>query len=63
MDVAPQEMYRTFNMGIGMILIVSPEEAGTVREDLAARGEASYCIGQVVENETAVVLEGGEFDA
>lgn len=62
-NVAPQEMYRTFNMGIGMILIVSPEEAGTVREDLAARGEASYCIGQVVENETAVVLEGGEFDA
>lgn len=33
------EMYRVFNMGIGMILLVSEEEAAKIQEDLKAKGE------------------------
>jgi len=48
------EMLRTFNMGIGMVAVVSGEEAGAVMDDLAARGEKSYLIGEVVKGEGEV---------
>jgi len=48
------EMFRTFNMGIGMVAVVSKEEAGEIMNDLAARGEKSYLIGEVVEGKGEV---------
>ncbi len=48
------EMYRTFNMGIGMILVVSPEDAGKVEAHLGARGEASHRIGEIVPGDGTV---------
>ena len=36
------EMYRTFNMGIGMIIIASADEAEKIKADLQARNEAVY---------------------
>ncbi len=59
--VAWPEMYRTFNMGIGMILVVPPEQVNPIREDLAARGETSYVIGKITEGSRTVVLKGGVF--
>lgn len=49
--VAHREMFRVFNMGVGMIVIVPEEEAGGVTDDLAAAGEASWILGKVVEGE------------
>lgn len=46
--VAPEEMYRTFNMGIGYVLIVSPEEEAPVRQALEQQGLATYGIGVMV---------------
>ncbi len=60
-NVAPREMYRTFNMGIGMILIISPEEADLVQADLAARGEKSFVIGKVTRGKHEVTMTGGVF--
>ncbi len=57
-----QEMYRTFNMGIGMILIVSPEEAEKVKAHLASAGETVYSIGRVVRGAHDVTIKGGVFD-
>ena len=57
-----KEMYRTFNMGIGMILIVSPEEAEKVKAHLAGAGEKVYTIGRVVRGEHDVTIKGGVFD-
>ncbi|MDD4170088.1 MAG: phosphoribosylformylglycinamidine cyclo-ligase [Desulfotomaculaceae bacterium] len=48
------EMLRTFNMGIGMVAVVSATEAGAVMDDLAGRGEKSYLIGEVVEGQGIV---------
>lgn len=49
--VSTTEMFRVFNMGVGMVVITSPEDAGAVADDLAAAGEASWILGEVVEGE------------
>ncbi|NND44771.1 MAG: phosphoribosylformylglycinamidine cyclo-ligase [Xanthomonadales bacterium] len=48
-QVSDAEMRRTFNLGIGMVLIASPAEAGTLRQHLEAAGEAVFDIGAVRE--------------
>jgi phosphoribosylformylglycinamidine cyclo-ligase len=55
------EMYRTFNMGIGMILIVSAEEAEAVKAHLQDADETVYEIGKVVKGNHDVTLQGGVF--
>jgi phosphoribosylformylglycinamidine cyclo-ligase len=47
--VATGEMFRVFNMGVGMIVITAPENADSVANDLAAAGEMSWILGEVVE--------------
>jgi phosphoribosylformylglycinamidine cyclo-ligase len=42
-------MFRVFNMGVGMIVISSREHADAVATDLAAAGERSWILGEVVE--------------
>jgi len=55
--VADAEMYRTFNMGIGMILLVAAEDAATIQADIASRGEKSYIIGKVTAQKHLVELK------
>ena len=45
------EMFRTFNCGIGMILIVAPKDADRIMEDLHERGEEVFAIGRVIRAE------------
>jgi phosphoribosylformylglycinamidine cyclo-ligase len=47
-QISDEEMYRTFNMGVGMILVVSPGELHEVEHSLERRGETSFLIGSVV---------------
>ena len=56
------EMYRTFNMGIGMIIIASADEAEKIKADLQARSEAVYEIGKVTQGSHEVIVKGGVFD-
>lgn len=56
------EMYRTFNMGIGMIIIASADEAEKIEADLQARNEAVYEIGKVTQGSHEVIVKGGVFD-
>ena len=56
------EMYRTFNMGIGMILVVSPEDEQAVLAHLTERKEPAYSIGTVTAGSRQVELRGGVFD-
>lgn len=46
-NVEEHEMFRTFNMGIGFILVVAPEDVAAVTSRLEAAGEKSYVIGEV----------------
>lgn len=55
-NVAEREMYRTFNMGIGMVIVASPEDAVSISAHLNERGEKHYRIGRVVEGAQVVSL-------
>jgi phosphoribosylformylglycinamidine cyclo-ligase len=46
-NVAPQEMFRTFNCGIGMVVIVSQADAAKAISQLTAAGEKVWQIGQI----------------
>jgi phosphoribosylformylglycinamidine cyclo-ligase len=46
-NVAEQEMYRTFNCGIGMVVIVAAEDADAAISQLQAAGETVYRIGAI----------------
>jgi phosphoribosylformylglycinamidine cyclo-ligase len=45
--IAEEEMYRVFNMGIGMVLTVRPASVGRVVRMLERAGEQAFVIGQV----------------
>ncbi len=61
-NVDVKEMYRTFNMGIGMILVVDPENLAAVKAQLEKQNEAVYEIGRIEEaGAERVIMEGREF--
>ena len=60
-DVPKEEMFRTFNMGIGMMVVVSPEDADRALEVLKGAGEEATFIGEVIEGEGEVRLWEGRF--
>jgi phosphoribosylformylglycinamidine cyclo-ligase len=43
-------MFNTFNMGVGMSIIVSPEYAARAIDILHANGEDAYIIGEITES-------------
>ena len=49
-------MYNTFNMGVGMSIVVSKEDKDTALEILKANGEDAYVIGEIVKSEESVIL-------
>ncbi|MBO6304600.1 MAG: phosphoribosylformylglycinamidine cyclo-ligase [Selenomonadaceae bacterium] len=59
-NVPPEEMYRTFNMGIGMVLVVDKDDAEKIKAELSAIDEKCYEIGKVVKGDK-VNIKGGVF--
>ncbi len=55
-DVSEEMMYNTYNMGIGMIMAVSAEDADQVLEILKTTGDTGYKIGEIVNGEKGVDL-------
>jgi phosphoribosylformylglycinamidine cyclo-ligase len=47
-------MYRDFNMGIGMILVVPGKQAGAVMKRAEKLGEKAYLIGEIVKGRQTV---------
>ncbi len=57
-SVEQEEMYRVFNMGIGIVLVVSAENADSVMKELATYQEfKTYKIGQIVAGDKKVILK------
>jgi phosphoribosylformylglycinamidine cyclo-ligase len=50
-DVAEAEMLRTFNMGIGFVLVIPANESARAQEILQEQGHACAVIGTVIEGE------------
>jgi phosphoribosylformylglycinamidine cyclo-ligase len=55
-NVADSEMYRTFNMGIGMVIVCAKKEAEIVAQHLRAQGETVYTIGSVIRGNREVLI-------
>jgi phosphoribosylformylglycinamidine cyclo-ligase len=54
-NISDDEMYRTFNMGIGMVLVVPLEKFKKVHSILERAGEKAYTIGRIVKGERKVI--------
>jgi phosphoribosylaminoimidazole synthetase len=57
-NVDEREMYRTFNMGIGMMLVLPKEDATKMIAEFKNKGEAIYEIGEVISGDRNVLIEG-----
>ncbi len=55
-NIPEEEMFRTFNMGIGLILVVPPEESERAVTLLREKGETPYIIGKITEGKGEVVI-------
>lgn len=54
--IPERDMFNTFNMGVGMTVIVAKEDAEKTLEVLKANGEDAYILGEVVKSEEGVEL-------
>ena len=54
--IGKRDMYNTFNMGVGMSVVVAPEDTDKAVEILRANGEQAYIMGEVVEGDDGVVF-------
>lgn len=57
-NITDSDMYKTFNMGIGMVVIVDAADAEKTKAAFEAQGETVYTIGQVTEGDRRVTYEG-----
>ena len=55
-NIPERDMFNTFNMGVGMCVIVPANEAQKAVEVLKAAGEDAYVMGEIVEGETKVEI-------
>ncbi|MEO2065872.1 MAG: phosphoribosylformylglycinamidine cyclo-ligase, partial [Desulfurobacteriaceae bacterium] len=55
-NVPEEEMFRTFNMGVGYAVIVSPEDEVRAKEILKKAGEKVYTIGKIERGERGVEI-------
>lgn len=56
-NIPERDMFNTFNMGVGMSVIVAKEDAETGLEILRANGEDAYVMGEIVASQDQVILE------
>ena len=56
-NITERDMFNTFNMGVGMSVVVAKEDAEKALEILRANGEDAYLIGEIVESDEKIILE------
>ena len=55
-NIPERDMFNTYNMGVGMSVVVAQKDADKALEVLRANGEEAYCIGEVVKSDEGVIL-------
>ena len=55
-NVSERDMFNTFNMGVGMSVVVDKNDADKAIEILKAHGEDAYLLGEIIEGDEGVVL-------
>ncbi|MBF5089785.1 MULTISPECIES: phosphoribosylformylglycinamidine cyclo-ligase [unclassified Novosphingobium] len=57
-NIEPQEMARTFNCGVGMVLAVAPADVASVTAELETAGETVFRVGEIVQGEKGCTVTG-----
>ncbi len=55
-NIPERDMFNTFNMGVGMSIVVAKEDADKALETLKANGEDAYVIGEIIKSDESVVI-------
>ena len=55
--ISERDMFNTFNMGVGMSVVVDKKDAERALEILKEQGEQAYIIGEIIENGEKIILE------
>ena len=55
-SIPERDMYNTFNMGVGMIVVVDKADAELAISTLRASGDEAYLLGEVIESDEGVIL-------
>ncbi|MBU5463137.1 phosphoribosylformylglycinamidine cyclo-ligase [Anaerotignum sp. MSJ-24] len=55
-NIPERDMFNTFNMGVGMSIVVNSEDAETALASLKADGEDAYVIGKIVKSDEGVII-------
>ena len=55
-NIPERDMFNTYNMGVGMSIVVAAEDADRAVEILKANGEDAYVIGKIVASEDKIVI-------
>ncbi len=55
-NISRRDMHNTFNMGVGMTLVISKEDADKALKILEANGEKPYIMGEIVESQEGVII-------
>ena len=55
-NISSEDLYNTYNMGIGMVLAVDAADADAAVTAIRAAGDAAYIIGEIKEGEKGVTL-------
>ena len=55
-DIAEEMMYNTFNMGIGMMVVVDPADVDKTREAFESVGDQTFVVGEIKAGEKGVTL-------
>ena len=55
-NISERDMFNTFNMGVGMSIVVAKEDVEKSLEILKAHGEDAYIIGEIVESDEKIVI-------
>ena len=56
-NIPERDMFNTYNMGVGMSIVVPKEQVDLALEILKAHGENAYVIGEIIEGEDKIILE------
>lgn len=54
--ISERDMFNTFNMGVGMSIVVAPEDVEKSLEILKEKGENAYVIGKIVKSDDKIVI-------
>ncbi|MBQ8228229.1 MAG: phosphoribosylformylglycinamidine cyclo-ligase [Clostridia bacterium] len=55
-NVPERDMFNTYNMGVGMSIVVAKEDADKALASLKASGEDAYIIGEITESDSKIVI-------